>query len=653
METTNAPSTPIRMDGRDVSLRSNGSLLLKTLPRIVDGCDSIQFQTSIPSPLALDTILSTSRVNAMREAREQYVIEFDSRGKAPILADASVGTSECQIVSIALRHASYSAKKHTLVAKVMSLERMPDDVSSAYSALLEMIGSVFRTKTADMVFLESVEKSASVLMCKAKGCMKACDIPIALFRGSCECAQQTLDATQFRVMNRGDTEDNYTTGEMFFDMEHIVAAIRLWILLENVPVPHRYRDNPDKWTEDRKRVFEPFTSAASRIGMTAENAMSSRPPRAPRAFVNKTNDDKTNEVVAGMRATLLYRSGIAASLTPIYDYFEIPILGGRATALYVVMPEHNFSLRDFIAREESSVMGLPTQSGILMMRSLLAQVLHTLEAIQHHLRCVLYDLHVGNIMVDRVVSGMPERVGSATTMWRYVRPDGKEMVIPACESNGHAARIIDYGRARVDDPCAPGNDDRASFVDIYECAPSARFDTQVDMRALAHDLVTLVLRSWIPDLLCAQEPTLLRQFSDVLEAMTGYSNWNGWCKYNSSSYMTLCGKQIETKPPTFMDYAYIYWDDNLSNSSYYAIRENEFVAERPVTEPTHTPTDILNMPFFSEYHQHTEVDTVLVADATKTLQMSRSPVDMGGTHPLPHGSPPSHTFEKKRGVSTQ
>jgi hypothetical protein len=248
----------------------------------------------------------------------------------------------------------------------------------------------------------------------------------------------------------------------------------------------------------------------------------------------------------------------------------------------------------------------------------------------------------------------------------------RNIFIPAADSCGYVARIIDHGRTRVDRPGNWGDTQSAAHVFVDGCAPSPAFDAAIDTRSLAHDLILSALSTWTPVLAAAAsgarsaaaapsplppsprlrarsggaaatgiEPLwgkeddaddaaragqvlLHRQicdFVDVIEAMTGVRTWMGW-----RSKPDISRGDPRVVPRSFFQYAVWATTRVVSKTSVDAIRCNEFIIRRPEANPAGAPAAVLEMPFFATYHAPPSSSAAVhnVADFTRVPNLQRS-----------------------------
>ena len=566
----------------------------------------------LPTSLDMEVMLRKSPVNGVTQARAFYSITINHKGEAQYVSMAGAAMSRAAIVSVT------DTENNIFVSKVAFLEKMPRVVERAYLSLVEMSMSIIVTGGLAMVALNDVAHSSRILFMNANTQL---DFDAQAVHALLpETALPVHKQPKGVVTGQLSAPFDETTGDAYFDMEHLIAAVRLYSL-----ITARMEEGGALTSQAVDEVFERFLVAAKECAITTETVLSLAVPRGPRAYAHIRNAEHVNEIVASSRVTLMYYARTAVGFTPVVDYFYFrPSDTSSAVALHMVAPHHTATMQKLIVNACDSI--LPTLSGLKMVRSLLAQVLLTLESAQTSLRFVHYDLHISNVMADAVTDGMPEAGGK---VWRYTRPGSHEFFIPAGDSGNHAARMIDFGRSRCDDPRFPCDDTRACSITIHERAPSKKFDHSVDARSLAHDLIVYALGYWYSEfVLChnhresyltSNEPVEkeLCQLLDVLEAMVGIKWWKGWADGSSerkygTDFFDSCGEFIT-----------LHANNKMSDSTVRSMRGDEFIIRRRSHEYAPKPADILNLAFFASYHQAPAGDDsiVHVADATASMKM--------------------------------
>ena len=600
---------------------------LCSLPRMCDLVSAPLCAPTLPTSLDLETTLSYMRVNALAEARSRFAVAVNAAGAATYVGITGDGSSGAAVVEISRRGDSAPP---SLVTKVALLEEMPYPIVCAQASLIEMFTSIVVTGTTDMVYLDAVRDASDVLFADAGPYMSfnhAAAVAALFLCSPRDAANATAEAPQRCA------EFNESVGMSYFQGEHLLAGIRLLARINAVGAAPVWYAGPDetaeaanvRWAEDVDTVFERFVEVAAPANVRLDNVIGMRAPRIPRTFGHQRNAEHINEVVVGSRLTLLRESRIAVAFTPIVDYFAYPVPGGGAAVLHVVAPRHDMSFGG-VLREGAQT--APSLGAIFMVRSVLAQVLLSLEAAQAHLRFTHYDLHLNNVMISVATDRDPEFVDTEGVMWRYARPTGKHaFVVPATDSADCVARIIDFGRSRCDDPRHPGDDDRVASVVVFECAPCERFNDAIDMRALAHDIVVHGLLRWAPYFRNAgrgervsTDPLVeecFQQLVSVLEDMAGVRWWSGW---NTRMAYTQRNGAAVACPRSLCAFIEMFVSGICTTETVIQIRTDEFMRDRPKTEHTMTPTTILDAPFFTPYRMTRGttpcVVVVEVADAT-------------------------------------
>ena len=564
----------------------------------------------LPTALDMEMMMQKPPVNGITQARALYSITTNSEGAAKYMSVAGIGSSRSAVVSLT------DTKGTTLASKVAMLEKMPWKVERAYLSLVEMSVSIVVTGGLSMVLLAHVTQASLVLFSRSQPQIDfdTQAVHALLPNGALPVADQPTGVVSDRCYPPLDE----TAGDAYFDMEHLVAAVRLYSL-----ITARIEDDGPLTRVDVDAVFRRFLTEASAYSITPGTVLSMSVPRGPRTYAHTRNAEHVNEIVASSRVTLMFYTRTAVGFTPVVDYFYYhPSEASSAIALHVVTPLHVSTAQKLILDACDIT---PTLSGLQMVRSLLAQVLLTLESAQTNLRFVHYDLHLGNVMVDAVTKGMPEYGGS---VWRYTRTGNwPEFFIPASDSNNHATRMIDFGRSRCDDPRFPCDDTRACSITVHGRASSKFFDHSVDTRSLGHDLIVFALGYWYNELVrchknreaynMSNEPVVkeLCELLDVLEAMVGIKWWKGWA---DGSTRDRYGTELFDSCGAFIE---LHASNTLSNPMMHRLREDEFFIRRLPHEYAPKPTDILNMAFFAPYHQASANDIVHVADATASMKM--------------------------------
>lgn len=590
----------------------------------------------------MELLLKYLRVNALTEAQSYYAITPDlggAPGHATYVGSVKDGSSEAAVVAID----RIDQPKHTLqtgrrlVSKVAFLEKMPKKVARAQTSLMEMYMGVVTSGSVGLVSLDAVRNAAEVLFAPPSEPM-AFD-PDAVVTPLLPFNQRIAPAPDADPLpHHGSAFTSDDTGDAYLNYDHLLIAVRLLVQIRGVqtaPTWYVMDGEPEetaneRWLAEVEDAFGRFSEEAAHIGITAKTISLGRVPCAPRSFGHQRNTEHINEVVASARVSLLYHARTAVAFTPIVDHFAFRARDDtKSIALHMITPRHDKSFVKALREHGEASFG-PTLDGIRMMRSVLAQVLLSLEAAQTHLRFTHYDLHINNVMLDQVEAHDPEHTAADGTLWYYVRPGGKHsFMVPASDSDGQAARIIDFGRTRCDDPRFPGNDARASSITIEGRAPCALYDTAADMRALAHDIVVYGLFKWRKYFVyagrgdrvssdSAVEECFLQMVS-VLEDMSGVRWWNGWnAGVGPATYMQRNGRQLD--PPTSL-YSYIdLWATGICDEdTFIQIRADEFIMRRPDGEHSVAPSDVLESPFFLPYRvEEVPAGAVLVpvADAT-------------------------------------
>ncbi len=633
-------------------LRRDGSPL-SALPRFFAPMNSLQPPPVFPTSLDMDFLLRAVRIDALSEAQSRFVCKPDPTDARNVeyIATKNDGASKGAVIAIAPSKGSPCPvlfhidddDPYPFVSKVAILEKMPKAVARAHRCLIEMYTSIASTKTVDMVSLDSVRNASRVLFARALEQAEfdstEATTPLLPVVVNEDHAMTTPD-----FVWKGSSVES--AGESYLDSAHLVAAVRLLAQIrgtQKVPASYGRKKGEDeettvqRWMEEVDEVFSRFVEEARDYDVAEDNVTKYRPPHGPRMYGHQRNDENINEVVAGVRASLMYHSRTAVAFTPIIDYFMFRAEKSNSVVLHIVSPRHHGALVDAL-RNTCRRTG-PTLDSIFMVRSVLAQVLLSLEAAQYYLRFTHYDLHGNNVMLNVVGPHDPERSCEEGVVWQYVRPgDRGTFSVLASDSEGHSARIIDYGRSRCDDPRYPGNNKRASYLDLGDtCAPCERFDASVDMRTLAHDIVIYGIYSWRRWLVLAdkgqcvsEDPEVdahFKQMLSVLDDMSGVRWWNGW---NTSAvphlgYRFHVGGTMEP-PASFMSYIDRRANNVCTDDVFTLIRRNEFIMRRPITEHAVTPKDVLDMTFFAAY-QDTDhaTTTIAVANASRAPPVRVAP----------------------------
>lgn len=225
-----------------------------------------------------------------------------------------------------------------------------------------------------------------------------------------------------------------------------------------------------------------------------------------------------NEVCTGVRAAALFFSGVSRAFVPVVDFFPCATDSYMARAtndprLFGVQTvvENALHFDDaVIAHVENAG---TTDSVDAYVRSMFAQVLCALEAAQHHLQFVHYDLHMGNVLAEKthVVDG---------EVLKHTRHSGYPLFFDQRDTGGRNARIIDYGYSRANDPTGMSGL-------TFHSEETRAFDSRVDMRNFAFAFIRAVL---IPRFskthrelgaVITGNPDIMR----VLEKMIGLRAW--------------------------------------------------------------------------------------------------------------------------------
>lgn len=235
---------------------------------------------------------------------------------------------------------------------------------------------------------------------------------------------------------------------------------------------------------DRRPRDETLIRSAVEWIMGHTGFLKQEPGMFRRRYARIPNYEALNDVVAGMRVSSLVHSGVSPAFATVVDYFAVNAgLDGFAVAdtnLFVVSEKISHSLRDVV----SEMRDAGTMTVVNMARSTLAQVLLALEAAQSKLRFMHNDLHMGNVMLD----ALPQDYRDRDAVMRFRRPSGTNMFIPASHTGFKIARIIDFGRSRVDDPNKPTMAP-PSYISmrVFKMIAGPDFDRWTDMRIFGHD----------------------------------------------------------------------------------------------------------------------------------------------------------------------
>jgi hypothetical protein len=576
----------------------------------------------MPTPLEADLILKAPFASAKFASSTLYRTSSKFSGGIYI-SQPSYGMSGSAVVAIDVAEghpdnddevraaADPKAPATPYVSKVSILERMPPAVEHAYLSLVEMGTSILSTHSLTFVSREAIAKASRVLLAtKARPLLEFDPSTVHHLaplddKDACDAVRQNEDL--------GGPCDDYN-GDVYFDLEHLVAGVRLYRLAQDYIV----EDDQPEWDA----VFEHFLLVGIECNITPENVLDLATPRIPRVYSHHRNAEYTNELVTGLRATLMYYARTAVAFTPIKDYFFYPMdesVTDGPLALHVVSTRHDTYAHDTIHHITSE--RPPTDESLDALRSILAQLLLTLEAAQEHLRFVHYDLHSSNVMLSHVTPDTSECEEGPDVVWQYSRPGNRgEFIIPSRDAHGYAVRIIDFGASRCDDVRRVGDDTSASYIVTHNRAPDHNFDKSVDARSYAHDLVAYSLSRWW-SALAARPPntTRLGQFLDVLEAMAGVQWWHGWAD----------GTPWGTGQPrkhgidhlaNFADYIKLLATNALSEKAVLDMRAEEFIMRRSSQEMSLTPGQILDMPFFASY------SNVVTEEGTKVVHVADAKV---------------------------
>jgi hypothetical protein len=249
------------------------------------------------------------------------------------------------------------------------------------------------------------------------------------------------------------------------------------------------------------------------------------------AYAREPNYESLNDVIAGMRVSALVHSGISPAFATVVDYFACNAgLDGFVADdlnLFVVSEKISHETRD-VMRKMLASSSVGAVELVNMARSMLAQILLALEAAQSKLRFVHSDLHVGNVMLD----ALPKGYSTFDAVLRFRRPDGRNMFIPARHTDFKIARIIDFGRSRVDNPDSPGDRSPPAYVNMHVIKPISGpdYDRWTDMRIFGHDFANemIVYMGWRRLLLDQDWDETLPVVADMfaaLEVMIGMDQW--------------------------------------------------------------------------------------------------------------------------------
>ena len=147
----------------------------------------------------------------------------------------------------------------------------------------------------------------------------------------------------------------------------------------------------------------------------------------------------------------------------------------------------------------------------------------------------------------------------------------------------------------------------------------------------------------VPDGMHAAASIFLCALVDLAGAMTALDNWHGWVGDGAASYTTMDGGPLEM-PESFEQYLGLVATLEVPTKTFKRVRDWEFVTHRPATEPTLSPTEILDHMFFAGVRNAPDpasgADVVQVADAS-------GPLGLTGERDL-YASPQRKQVDKKR-----
>lgn len=221
---------------------------------------------------------------------------------------------------------------------------------------------------------------------------------------------------------------------------------------------------------------------------------------------NQSMDLVTDIVVSAVMSHLLvfaYPKVVSPHMAFLFDSFqgpEIKVTPDRAGSVPNVNVLPFVSAQYVVVERADKELQSLTSEGLLSpraLRSVLWQVLYTLESANDVARYRHNDFHTGNVMV-RLLANEPTSM-YLNTNWLYMRSAGHSnaaahVVIPASEHGNYFVEIIDNGRARAYCPIyapdtEPRNDARVLFgnpayehIGIY--VDDARSDRSYDVRRL-------------------------------------------------------------------------------------------------------------------------------------------------------------------------
>lgn len=352
------------------------------------------------------------------------------------------------------------------------------------------------------------------------------------------------------------------------------------------------------------------------------------------------NYENINDVVAGQRVTALVHAGISPAFTPVYDFFicniedGLPAVGTTAMydapdmGLFTISAQNSEMANDLVGLEnigEYNMLGARLGHLIEFTRSVLAQLLLALEAGQHHLRFVHYDLRLGNVMYME----LPADYTGAHLQFR--RPLSNklqnDLFIRVDATDRRLVRIIDYGRTRVDHPNTPRSDTDVAHVSMEGLA-SQQFDQWVDMRTFAYDIGRFLFKTngWLTPLANLyglegpQHAGAVTEMLNVVEEMIGMKYWTQYGKSRYRDFPDLI--TLKNSPAPFFDLLRSKMnDDMVSDSAAMKFWVTEVFGNRAdqlVTAPT--PSNILDMPFFDQLRTRPTSGSVdFIGDATQTV----------------------------------
>jgi len=259
------------------------------------------------------------------------------------------------------------------------------------------------------------------------------------------------------------------------------------------------------------------------------------------------DDENFMDIVIGSRLNILVAAKIAPGFMRTVDWFVCQELGTVVEpSLYTVVERQDVNIVDFL---------LNSAPRLELNRSILAQLLFTLESAQASIGYVHYDLHAGNVFAT--VARNKAQLKADT--WMYIRPNGLIMFVPAKDSNRHETVIIDFGRNRIQSPLFTKTGrfrtGRAAGTEVLVVNGHSRvgvmqnFNRQWDMRRFSTYLIEQLVRrpsraaprpttsltppsisgpvdagevDYLRRLHAASDAKLYEQFIDALNAMSGH-----------------------------------------------------------------------------------------------------------------------------------